>query len=128
MGKKPLRECAVIGCHALTRERYCATHQDEKTTRHRVYDACIRDQKAAAFYKSKAWRRARAESIRRHHGLCQDCLAAGRIRTAEMVHHVKPLRECWNLALVQSNLRPLCNRCHGKYEKVPPGVEKKRER
>ena len=79
--------------------------------RHKIYDTTIRDKQAARFYKSDAWLEARALSMARHFGICQDCGGA-----AEMVHHIKPLRKRPELALVQSNLRPLCNKCPGKYK------------
>lgn len=119
MHQKPMRECRKIGCHVLTRETYCKKHREEKqdreAQRQRCYDRKNRDAKSAAFYKSKQWQKARALSIAAHYGLCQDCLAQGTIKTADMVHHVKPLREFPELALDQSNLRPLCNQCHAKY-------------
>lgn len=115
MGRKPLRECAKIGCHVLTRNTYCDKHTTAKNERHTIYDKTARDKKTAAFYKSAAWSKARALSMARHFGLCQDCLERGVIRQADMVHHVKPLREYPELATVQDNLRPLCNKCHAKY-------------
>lgn len=115
MGKKPMRECCAPGCHALTREGYCAAHMERKTKRHSIYDKHTRNREAATFYGTDAWKKARQESMRRHYGLCQDCLTAGVLKDADMVHHVKPLREYPELALVQSNLRPLCDKCHAKY-------------
>ena len=116
MARKPLRECRVYGCHNLTRDGYCNKHIGLKTERHKVYDKCQRDKEAAGFYKSSAWMKARALSMVRHYGLCQDCLNKGMIKQADMVHHIKPLREFPDLALEQSNLRPLCNQCHAKYK------------
>lgn len=119
MGQKPMRECRKIGCHILTRKTYCKKHREEKqrreAARQREYDTHKRDSTADAFYKSSAWQKARALSIASHYGLCQDCLAEGRFKRADMVHHIRPLREYPELALVQSNLRPLCNKCHAKY-------------
>ena len=115
MGRKPMRECLASGCHNLTREGYCAKHISIKNERHKVYDRTARDKNAAAFYKSERWRKARELALAMHNGLCQDCLVQGRITDAEMVHHIKPLREYPELATVQSNLKPLCNRCHAKY-------------
>ncbi len=116
MGQKPLRECRAPGCRELTREGYCSKHIGQKNNRHAIYDRESRDKDTASFYRTAAWRAARDESMRIHFGLCQDCLKKGIIKTAEMVHHVKPLRDYPELALVQKNLRPLCNRCHGKYK------------
>lgn len=115
MAQKPMRECRVNGCHNLTRNGYCNKHLNLKNERHRAYDKTTRDKWAAAFYKSKVWKVAREKSLALHYGLCQDCLAQGKMTDAEMVHHIKPLREYPELATVQSNLRPLCNRCHAKY-------------
>ena len=121
MGRKPLRECKAANCHTLTRETYCERHRRENTKpqdteRHRLYDKYKRDKKTAAFYRTAEWQAARAAAMARAYGLCQDCLAAGRLTAADMVHHVKPLREYPELALVPSNLRPLCNKCHAKYK------------
>lgn len=121
MAQKPRRECRALGCHNLTRDTYCEAHRKSSAERHRHYDKYQRDKWAAAFYKSEKWKRARLKSMEKHHWLCQDCLARGIITTAEMVHHIKPLRLFPELALVQENLRPLCNKCHAKY-KDPPGV------
>lgn len=119
MGRKPMRECLKIGCHTLTRDKYCKRHKDEyikrEGQRQRQYDRNNRNAESAAFYKSVAWQKARALSIAAHYGLCQDCLAQGRFKKADMVHHIKPLRDFPSLALEQSNLRPLCNKCHAKY-------------
>ena len=115
MAKKPMRECRVNGCHNLTRNGYCDKHLTLKKERHKIYDATARDKQAAAFYKSARWRKARELSLATHHGLCQDCLAKGEIVKADMVHHIKALRDYPELATVQSNLRPLCNICHAKY-------------
>ncbi len=126
MGKKPLRECRKLGCHALTREQFCAKHKqnvkkhsvisaEKEARRQKQYDRYKRDSSAAMFYKSAAWKKARALSIALHDGLCQDCLENGKRVRADMVHHIKPLRQFPELALDQSNLRPLCNKCHGKY-------------
>ncbi len=115
MGRRPLRECRKCGCHELTREGYCDKHKSLKSDRHHIYDKHYRNKTAAAFYKSPEWKKARAAAIARANGLCLDCIDRGVIQQAEMVHHIKPLREHPELALEPSNLRPLCNKCHGKY-------------
>lgn len=119
MGLKPMRECRKLNCHILTRNGYCDKHRDEiiKSERQRQhrYDKYQRCKEADTFYKSKAWNKARELSLAIHYGLCQDCLAQGIYKQADMVHHVQALRDYPHLALVQSNLRPLCNKCHAKY-------------
>lgn len=112
MANKPMRECIKPGCHTLTRGYYCAKH---KRNRHKVYDDTQRDKTADSFYHSTRWRKAKATAMARTHGLCVDCLQAGQLTNAEMVHHIKPLRDYPELATDLNNLKPLCNKCHGKY-------------
>lgn len=71
---------------------------------------------AVAFYHSGEWKRARAEAMRRDHGLCQRCLSLGREVPAEIVHHVVELTPA-NLsdprvATDPGNLVSLCRDCH----------------
>lgn len=72
-----------------------------------------------AFYHTAAWKKVRALALARDGGMCQDCMdrfRAGygyRPRRAEMVHHIIPIEERPDLALELSNLRSLCNACHG---------------
>lgn len=115
MSEKPLRECRIIGCHNLTRNYYCLKHKDIEKARHKRYDDANRDKQAAAFYRSKAWKKIRDQAMAKANGLCLDCLGHGIIKQAEMVHHIKPLRDYPEHALDINNLKPLCNRCHGKY-------------
>lgn len=112
MGRKPLRECGKAGCHKLTRSYYCDEH---KINRHKIYDSEQRDKSTDKFYHSDKWKNVRAQAMARAHGLCQDCLKRGLLVNAEMVHHIKPLRDYPELGLDLNNLKPLCNRCHGQY-------------
>lgn len=72
------------------------------------------------FYKSAAWRRARASALMRDHYMCVECIAAKtrgvicKPRAADLVHHIKPLKEYPELALELDNLMSLCNRCHNR--------------
>lgn len=114
--RKPKRPCNVPGCPNLTRERYCKDHQvrekQDRAERHRHYDRYQRDKEADKFYKSKEWELARQQALIRDHGLCQDCLLEQRITTAVPVDHIIPIKVRWDLRLVLSNLRSLCNRHH----------------
>ena len=112
LGRKPLRECGKAGCHELTRDYYCDKH---KVNRHKVYDKEQRNKQADKFYHSEAWKKVRAKAMSKAHGLCQDCLARGVLTNADMVHHIKPLRDYPKLATDLNNLKPLCNKCHGQY-------------
>ena len=76
--------------------------------------------KADPFYKSAAWRRARAAALERDHHLCRDCMAAKargemvRARTATVVHHILPVELRPDLKLDMDNLISLCEACHNK--------------
>ena len=90
------------------------------------------------FYSTAAWRRVRAQAMRRDHGLCVWCKRAGRYTIdragrcmpvmATMVHHIRPLQQHPDLALEMDNLVSLCDRCHdeahpekhGRMEQEPP--------
>ena len=69
-----------------------------------------------AFYKSHTWYRVRDAYKKQAKGLCERCLAKGRITPGEMVHHKIPLDaekiKDPNLALSFDNLELLCRDCH----------------
>lgn len=71
---------------------------------------------AVAFYHSGSWKRARAEAMRRDHGLCQRCLSFGKVTPAEIVHHIIELtpENITDPAIATglSNLTSLCRVCH----------------
>ena len=71
---------------------------------------------AEAFYKSKTWQHCRSAAWSRDGGLCVDCLKAGKITSAEEVHHIIELTpENINdpsVSLNLANLVSLCMECH----------------
>lgn len=78
------------------------------------YDKYKRDLEARSFYKSKAWERCRTLSLERDNYLCQRCLRRGMITAADVVHHIKELKNHPELALDLENLESLCHPCHNK--------------
>lgn len=112
------RFCNKSGCKNITTERYCPEHtfsvEHQKKERHRHYDKYQRDQKAAGFYNSKEWERARQQALVRDNGLCQDCLDQMLMTSADVVDHIKPIKHFWNLRLTLSNLRSLCHAHHNR--------------
>lgn len=70
------------------------------------------------FYHSPAWRRARDAAMRRAHGLCEECLARGTVRPAEIVHHKVELTPANvsdpSVATDPSNLECVCRECHAR--------------
>lgn len=82
--------------------------------RNKHYDKYKRDQTARAFYKSVAWQKARELALVRDSYMCQKCLRNKRVTKANVVHHIKELRDYPNLALELDNLESLCHSCHNK--------------
>jgi 5-methylcytosine-specific restriction endonuclease McrA len=66
------------------------------------------------FYTSEKWKRKRKAILRRDEYLCQECKKYGRRTAAITVHHIKHLEDNPELALKDSNLKSLCNKCHNK--------------
>lgn len=105
MPYKPKRPCNCPGCKELVRTRFCDAHSKQEAQRYEMHQ---RDPRAREWY-GKEWRRIR-EAYRRKHPLCEQCEAVGRLRPAEEVHHILPLRDGGTHE--ESNLRALCKRCH----------------
>lgn len=66
------------------------------------------------FYKSAKWERKRQRILRRDGFNCQICKRYGKLRLASHVHHIFPLEDCPDLAMVDWNLISLCTACHNK--------------
>lgn len=64
------------------------------------------------FYQSTAWRKLRAEKLRRQ-PLCEKCEQQGKATPAQMVDHVRPINE-GGAALDLENLQSLCHACHNR--------------
>lgn len=70
-----------------------------------------------SFYHWKDWERLRKEVLRMDHYECQICKSRGRYRRADIVHHVKHLKDRPDLALSvwdgeERQLFSVCKRCH----------------
>lgn len=71
---------------------------------------------AEKFYKSVAWKQCRAAYAKSKGGLCEVCLARGRIVPGEIVHHkihISPKNiNDLNVILDWNNLQLVCRECH----------------
>ena len=91
---------------------------------------------------SGRWLRLRSTVMRRQRGLCDDCLAQGKVSFAQCVHHIRPVEwaktpEEMELRMFDpSNVVALCESCHKvrHYElnlkrcgRRPSGIEKEYE-
>jgi 5-methylcytosine-specific restriction enzyme A len=71
-------------------------------------------EQSKAFYKSKAWENCRDYVLSRDIGLCQNCTTPVNPVPADTVHHIKHLRDFWELRLDPDNLISVCASCHNK--------------
>ena len=73
---------------------------------------------ARKFYNSKEWQACREAYIASKQGLCERCLAEGRISPGEIVHHKEWLTQETigdpSVTLNFDNLELLCWECHNK--------------
>ncbi|MDO3680555.1 HNH endonuclease [Paenibacillus ehimensis] len=67
---------------------------------------------ADPFYKSKRWKRKREKILRRDEYMCQESKRYGKTEPATTVHHIYPLEQYPELALVDWNLLSLCEKQH----------------
>ncbi|EAG3021907.1 HNH endonuclease [Listeria monocytogenes] len=78
------------------------------------------DKDLTKFYQSTAWRKKRAEILKRDGHMCKDCLSeleAGKQPSGTLdrnlhVDHIMPIREDYNRRLDSSNLQVLCQYHH----------------
>lgn len=83
------------------------------------YDRFKRDRRSDAFYHSQEWINARAEALRTDSEIdVYIYMTTGEIVIADMVHHIEPLKECWERRVDIANLMSLNSATHSKIEKL----------
>lgn len=114
----PLRKyCASPGCNKVIdiNKTYCSKHTVTKAQRNKEYDTKYRDQKAKAFYNSKAWRLTREMVLARDQHIDVYLYATQkRIVRATLVHHIVEYKEDTSKALVLDNLISVSEETHEK--------------
>ncbi len=112
MPELPLKPCLEPGCPALTRalEGRCPTHKREETRRRNTIGGEER-RETQRWYHRRRWRKLRALVLETR-PLCVGCLRVGLHRVATEVDHVQPREDRPDLEYDESNLQPLCRRCH----------------
>lgn len=106
MSTRPQKPCRHPGCLALVRDSaYCPAHapspaqdQNRPASQERGYDA--------RWVQIRTW-------WRKRHPLCADCLDAGRVTRADLVHHIVPISAGGSRHDL-NNLVSLCTRCHAR--------------
>lgn len=111
MPMKPKKPCGYSGCPNLVPvgERYCSEHKKLVDKQYNKYE---RDKKSQLFYQSTEWKQLRKAKLASQ-PLCEECLRQGRVTKANMVDHIKPIRQ-GGQALDMNNLQSLCWECHSK--------------
>lgn len=109
MPTRPKKPCAYPGCPNLTNEKYCEVH---KKCAEAEYDRSLNNRSSDRFYTSPQWRKKRADFLIEH-PFCEECRKQGRLTKAQMVDHIKPIKQGGAL-LEDYNLQALCNRCHSR--------------
>ena len=113
--------CPHPGCRTLTTTSRCTDHTDQPTPK-QLYDQTRRITDPALlaskrFRSSVKWTDF-SKWFRAQHPLCADPFGnhLNRPSLTQAVHHVAPLHLRPDLALTQSNCRPLCHACHNMIE------------
>ena len=107
MPYKPMKPCKQQGCPNLTHDTYCEVHAKQEARR---YDRHFRNSRHGKRYGS-GWQKISAAFLKAN-PLCDMCRAEGRLTPAELVHHIKPLREGGGNDV--ENLQALCFPCHSR--------------
>lgn len=86
--------------------------------RHKEYDKYARDSKAKAFYDGKEWEEQRKRILEEDGIDVYLYMTSGEVKPADTVHHILPLRECWERRLDPNNLMSLHHDTHSYIEKL----------
>ena len=86
--------------------------------RHKEYDQYARDSKAKAFYDGKEWEKQRKRILEEDGIDVYLYMTSGEVKLADTVHHILPLRECWERRLDPDNLMSLHHDTHSHIEKL----------
>lgn len=106
-----LLKLCICGKPVPIQDKRCTTCNESRED-NTIYDKYRRDKKSNAFYQSKMWKVKRLEALNKTHGLCLHCMNEKRIKRAEMIDHIIPIKVDWSLRLMITNLQPLCNVHH----------------
>lgn len=90
-----------------------------KRARYKRYKDNRKDKDTQLFYRSIPWINKRGEIKDRDKGLCLYCYFIRKeIEFANLVHHIKEIKEDWERRLDDDNLICLCSYCHSKVHSI----------
>lgn len=106
------RKCSI--CNGKVRYgTKCKCEEERARERYRVYKQKRNDKEEQKFYGSKEWSRLRKTIDIRYHGMCLYCLLMfDKIVDREANHHIIEIKDDWSRRLDDSNIIPLCDKCH----------------
>lgn len=112
--KKLCSKCNKVIKYGTTRCNECeAKHNEQKKSDYKYYDLNIRGKDTHDFYNSPAWKKVKkAIRVRDNGGMCVMCMKENRIKFADLVHHIDPIKDNYDKRLSYSNLICLCNKHH----------------
>lgn len=108
-----LKVCSCGKAIPMNRSQ-CSSCKDKRKERHKQYDEHKRDETTSKFYKSNKWRKLRNARNAKDNGLCQRCLRDGKIKKADICHHIVEVKDDWSRRLDINNLEMVCSGCHNK--------------
>lgn len=101
---------------------YAESHKQDEADRQRRYDTSVRhvrDAELTAFYHSQTWIKLQPVILAKYHKLDLWAYYVDHaIVSAEMVHHIHPVRTNWEDRFSVGNLIPLSHRNHGLIERL----------
>ena len=131
----PKNICNFNGCNRIIsgHEKYCEEHkvlfEINCKEKHRHYKKFRRDKREQSFYNSKQWKMLRDFIAVKYKGLCiWSYLIEDNIVSADVNHHIVPVKDDWSKRLDIYNIIPLSNRTHNMihelYKKDKEGTQK----
>lgn len=97
-----------------------------KSKRYKEEDKYKQDNREKKFYSSVAWQRVRERAISRYNGLdIYSYYVYNRLESGQTVHHIEPVKECWEKRFDIDNLIYLTEENHQQIHKQMRESEKK---
>lgn len=113
----PKKICRHPGCNSVTDSKYCAVHAPMHSAMFENAETFNYKRKTSTQrgYNSR-WRKA-SKMFLKEHPLCEceECVKYGRLKTANVVHHIVPHRGNYELFWDDRNWQAMNKRCHDRH-------------
>lgn len=104
---RPPKPCRHPGCHALTRDGWCARHRPKQAPRRESASW-------HGWYSLPIWTDQLRPGQLLREPFCRDCAKRGLRTPATDVDHVRDHKGDWALFTDPENLQSLCHSCHSR--------------